>query len=75
MATPYEPWSPINRGVPLPLAIPWHKRSQVGDDKVAIEYSSVMVRWPHKECKYCVVLSIVNKELSFYIELVSYISD
>ena len=30
------PWSPINRGVPLPLAIPWHKRSQVGDDKVVM---------------------------------------
>ena len=36
MAIPYEPWSPINRGVPLPLAIPWHKRSQVGDGKIVI---------------------------------------
>ena len=36
MATPYEPWSLINRGVPLPLAIPWHKKSQVGDRKVTI---------------------------------------
>ena len=27
MTTPYEPWGPINRGVPLPLAIPWHKVS------------------------------------------------
>ena len=36
MATPYEPWSLINRGVPLPLAIPCHKRSQVVDGKIDI---------------------------------------
>ena len=43
MAIPYEPWSPINRGVPLSLAIPWHKRSQIGDSKVVMQCSGVMI--------------------------------
>ena len=38
MAKPHEQWSLINRGAPLPssLAIPWHKRFQVGDGNVVI---------------------------------------
>ena len=56
MAKPYEPWSPINRRVPLPLDIPWHKRSQVEDDNVVMQCSGVMVGQAHKECKCHLVL-------------------
>ena len=56
MATPYESWSPINRRAPLPLAIPWHKKSQVGDGKVTVQCSGIMVEQPHKEYKCYLVL-------------------
>jgi len=36
MAKSYEPLCPINRVLSSPLAIPWHKRSQVEVDMVAI---------------------------------------
>ena len=65
MTTQNEPWSPINRGVPLPLATPWHKRSKIGDGKVVMQCSGVMIEQPHK--KYKCRLMLYQVELSIKI--------